>query len=77
LPSDGLAAAIHAHVAVSPNLLVATQAEDLAGERVGVNVPGARLERANWRRRLSWPLPALWSTPRAKAILSALESAGR
>ena len=75
--TDDLAAAIHAYVAASPSLLVVAQAEDLAGEPVSINMPGTHLERANWRRRLSLPLPQLWSTPRAKAILSALESAGR
>ena len=50
------------------------QAEDLVGERVGVNLPGTDRERPNWRRRLPGPVAALAAMPRARAILAALRA---
>jgi glycogen operon protein len=73
--SDALAGALHAYVASSPSRLVLAQIEDLAGERAGVNLPGTDRERPNWRRRLSMPLPDLWSSPRCRAILAAMREA--
>ena len=72
--SDSLAAAIHAWLARAQSSLLVVQAEDLAGEREGVNLPGTHLERPNWRRRLSLSLPELWASSRCKAILSALQA---
>jgi glycogen operon protein len=46
-----LAGAIHHFVAATPSLLALIQADDLAGERQGVNLPGTDRERPNWRRR--------------------------
>jgi glycogen operon protein len=69
---DALAAAIHALVARTPSVLVLAQAEDLAGERIAVNLPGTDRERPNWRRRLPLTAPALLDLPRAQAILEAL-----
>jgi glycogen operon protein len=70
--SDGLAAAIHAHVSAGAPLLMLAQSEDFSGETMAVNLPGTDRERPNWRRRLSTPLPGLCATPRGRAILDAL-----
>ena len=51
--------AVHALLARSPCLLVLAQADDLAGETVGVNLPGTDRERPNWRRRLGLDVAAL------------------
>jgi glycogen operon protein len=67
-----LAAAVHAFVAATPSLLALVQADDLAGETVGVNLPGTDRERPNWRRRLDVDVSALCHTPLARAILQAL-----
>lgn len=72
---DALAAAIHALVARTPAALTLAQAEDLAAERVAVNLPGTDRERPNWRRRLPVPIAALATLPRARAILAALRAA--
>jgi len=69
---DRLAAAIHALVARTPSALMLAQAEDLAGERIAVNLPGTDRERPNWRRRLKLPAAALLDLPRARAVLEAL-----
>jgi len=69
---DALAAAIHAFVAATPAALLLVQAEDLAGARVAVNLPGTDRERPNWRARLPAPVAALLATPRAQAILAAI-----
>ncbi|MBU8537498.1 glycogen debranching protein GlgX [Falsiroseomonas tokyonensis] len=69
---DALAAAIHALVALTPSALLLVQAEDLAGERQAVNLPGTDRERPNWRRRLPVPVAELAKLPRAGTILEAL-----
>ncbi|WP_428491534.1 glycogen debranching protein GlgX [Rhodopila sp.] len=68
------AAAVHAFVAATPALLALVQADDLAGERIGVNLPGTDRERPNWRRRLTPDVADLFRTPLARAILDALRS---
>ena len=67
-----VAAAIHGIVSATPSLLALVQADDLAGERVAVNLPGTDKERANWRRRLDPDVTELCRSPLAKAILAAL-----
>jgi glycogen operon protein len=67
-----VAAAVHGFVAGTPTTLMLVQAEDLAGETIGVNLPGTDTERPNWRRRLSVPAEALFETPVAQAIVGAL-----
>jgi 4-alpha-glucanotransferase len=54
---------------------VLAQAEDLAGQAEGVNMPGTHLERANWRLRLPLSLDQLWDSPRCRAILAAMKAA--
>ena len=68
----GFAAAVHAFVAATPALLALVQADDLAGETIGVNLPGTDRERPNWRRRLEVDVAELFRTPLARAILGAL-----
>ena len=48
------------------------QAEDLAGEVVGQNLPGTDRERPNWRRRLPASLAAILASPRAQRTRDAL-----
>jgi glycogen operon protein len=70
-----VAAAVHALVAAAPSRLMLVQAEDLCGERIGVNLPGTDRERPNWRRRLPLDAAALTEGALPAAILAAL--AGR
>jgi glycogen operon protein len=56
---NDLPAAVHALLARTPCRMVLVQADDLAGEIVGVNLPGTDRERPNWRRRLGVDLAAL------------------
>ena len=72
--TDALAAAVHALVARTPSVLMLAQLEDLAGESVAVNLPGTDRERPNWRRRLKADVAALWSRPRALAVLDVLKA---
>ena len=69
-----VAAAIHAFVSATPSLLALVQADDLAGERVAVNVPATDTERPNWRRRLDLDVSDICRTPLARAILGAMRS---
>jgi glycogen operon protein len=69
---DALAAAVHAYVARAESRIVLVQLDDLAGERVGVNLPGTDRERPNWRRRLGPDLEDLAASPRLRAILDAV-----
>ncbi|MCC7283385.1 MAG: 4-alpha-glucanotransferase, partial [Acetobacteraceae bacterium] len=73
---SALAASIHAHVAATPSVLMLVQADDLAGARIGTNLPGTDRERPNWRRRLPVAADALCAAPLARAILRAA-AAGR
>jgi glycogen operon protein len=75
--SSELAGAIHAHVAATPSLLALVQAEDLAGETVGVNLPGTDRERPNWRRRLGVDVATLLDGGMARKILAAMTSRRR
>ena len=71
---ETVAAAIHGFVAASPSLMLLLQAEDLAGERVGVNLPGTDRERPNWRHRMAPEAAALCETRLARAILAAVSA---
>jgi len=59
---DAVTAAIHRFVAASPSVLAMIQADDLAGETTAANLPGVDRGRANWRRKLSVDVEALWRT---------------
>ena len=71
LPPD-IAAGIHSYVSASPSLMLLVQAEDLAGARIGVNLPGTDRERPNWRHRIAPDTRSLFQTPVARAVLDAL-----
>jgi glycogen operon protein len=70
--APAIAAAIHARVAATPCALMLVQADDLAAETIGTNLPGTDRERPNWRRRHAVPVEALLETPTARAILRAV-----
>jgi glycogen operon protein len=72
-----LAAAIHAAIAATPSLIALAQADDLAGERVAVNLPGTDRERPNWRRRLPVTVEDLFRGPLAGAVIAAFRASGR
>jgi glycogen operon protein len=67
--------AAHAFVAGSPAALVAVQADDLAAERIAVNLPGTSNERPNWRRKLDISVPGLLRRQGAQAVLDAVRKA--
>ena len=52
--------------------MASAQFDDLAGETIATNLPGADRERPNWRRRHPFDVETLFEQPRAKAILAAL-----
>ncbi len=72
--AQDIAAAVHAMVAATPSAILLVQAEDLAAERIGVNLPGTDRERPNWRRRLPVETTALLRTGAARAILAAVQA---
>jgi len=71
-----LAEAAHRFVAETGCDLAYVQAEDIAGEREAVNLPGTDRERPNWRRRVTVPVEELFSTPDAGILIGAI-STGR
>ena len=75
VPLDAdMMAALHAWLAQAPSTLLFAQAEDLAFETVGQNLPGTDRERPNWRRRLPMTPDDLFASNVAKRILAALNS---
>lgn len=70
--STELMAAVHRFVGRTPSLLALVQAEDLANETIGVNLPGTDRERPNWRRRLRPTVDELFATPHARSVLAAI-----
>jgi glycogen debranching enzyme GlgX/4-alpha-glucanotransferase len=76
-PVDIVVAGAHAFVASTPCDLVLVQADDLAGMRVGVNLPGTDAERPNWRLRLPVPVETLLSGVGAREILTRMRAKGR
>jgi glycogen operon protein len=64
--------AAHATIAATPSALALVQADDLAGARIGVNLPGTDTERPNWRRRLATPVETLFTSETATAILDTM-----
>jgi len=68
-----LAAAVTAFLCRTPAPLVGLALDDLAGERVPVNLPGAGPDRhRSWVRRMSVSLDALSDDPAARAVLDAV-----
>jgi glycogen operon protein len=72
LDADTLAA-LHAWLAQAPSALLLAQAEDLAGETIGQNLPGTDRERPNWRRRLPVTAEDLFASERAQRVLQGLQ----
>ncbi len=70
--NPALAAAVYGHVAQAPCALLLVPVEDLAGERVGVNLPGTDRERPNWRLRHALPTDRLAEGPYGAAIRAAI-----
>ncbi len=66
--SEDLLVALHAWLARAPSALLLAQAEDLAGETVGQNLPGSDRERPNWRRRLPVSIEELFAANTARQI---------
>lgn len=71
LDADSLAA-LHRWLAGAPSALLLAQAEDLAGETIGQNLPGTDRERPNWRSRLPLTAAALFASDAAQRVLRAL-----
>lgn len=69
-----VAAAVHGWLAASPSELMLVQADDLAGERERLNLPGTDRERPNWRRKLSAGVETLLGLAEAQAILAAVSA---
>jgi len=61
---------ITAYAGLSPSCLLLCQADDLAGERAAVNLPGTDRERPNWRRRIGMVSADLFANPQALAVLA-------
>jgi glycogen debranching enzyme GlgX/4-alpha-glucanotransferase len=76
-PVAEVVAGAHAFVAASPTDLMLVQADDLAGMRRGVNMPGTDTERPNWRRRLPTPVDELLNGDTAQTILRVVRESGR
>ena len=76
-PVSAVVTGVHDFIAATSSELVIVQAEDLVGERVGVNLPGTDTERPNWRRKLPEPVETLLSGNAAQAMLSAMRKRGR
>lgn len=71
---DAFAAALYRAVARAPSRLLAVPAEDLAGTRHQVNIPGTMDEHPNWSRRLPLAVDDLVETPRFRAIVDSLRA---
>lgn len=69
---DSLARALHGFAARTPAIFAMAQLDDLAGEIVAINLPGTDRERPNWRRKLRISLESIFTSARAKAIVSGL-----
>jgi 4-alpha-glucanotransferase len=67
--SDELSRAIHLYLAACQSALVVVQVEDLMGMTDPVNVPGTSHEHANWQRKVSTDLDALFADPDAVRLL--------
>jgi glycogen operon protein len=58
-------------------MLALLQADDLAGERVAVNLPGTDRERPNWRRRHVVDITTLCRAPAAAPFWRAMATRSR
>ncbi|WBY02154.1 malto-oligosyltrehalose synthase [Ramlibacter tataouinensis] len=68
-------AAVHAFLARTPCWLAGVQLEDVAGQRLQVNVPGTTEDQCpNWRRKLDLPLETLASDARFAAVAAVMRA---
>jgi len=66
-----LAAAVHAFVASTPSRLVALSLDDLAGEHLPVNIPGASpAQLPSWRRRMRASIEELQASSNVRETLA-------
>jgi 4-alpha-glucanotransferase len=70
-----LSRAIHEFLARSDAALVVVQAEDLVGMADPVNVPGTSDEHANWQRKMSRGVEAIFADGDVRNLLDAVQAA--
>jgi 4-alpha-glucanotransferase len=70
-----LSLAIHRFLARSDAALVVVQAEDLVGMADPVNVPGTSDEHANWQRKMSCGVEAMFADADVRRLLDAVQAA--
>jgi len=73
--SQALSLAIHEFLARSTAALVVVQAEDLVGMADPVNVPGTSDEHANWQRKMSRDVEAIFGDAGVRRLLDAVQAA--
>jgi 4-alpha-glucanotransferase len=72
---QALSLAIHEFLARSSAALVVVQAEDLVGMSDPVNVPGTSEEHANWQRKMSRDVAAIFGDAGVRRLLDAVHAA--
>jgi 4-alpha-glucanotransferase len=72
---EALSVAIHEFLARSNAALVVVQAEDLVGMADPVNVPGTSDEHANWQRKMSRDVAAIFGDAHVRRLLDAVQAA--
>jgi 4-alpha-glucanotransferase len=72
---QALSLAIHEFLARSSAALVVVQAEDLVGMANPVNVPGTSDEHANWQRKMSREVAAIFGDAGVRRLLDAVQAA--
>lgn len=79
LPDDihsGFVDAVYSFIARTPCWLVGVQLEDVALQRLQVNVPGTTEDMfPNWRRKVAVPVEDLGTDPRMRTLAAALHAA--
>jgi 4-alpha-glucanotransferase len=72
---QALSLAIHQFLARSSAALVVVQAEDLIGMADPVNVPGTSDEHANWQRKMSRDVEAIFGDTDVRLLLDSVQAA--
>jgi 4-alpha-glucanotransferase len=73
--STQLARSIHVFLARTASALVVVQAEDLLGMADPVNVPGTSDEHANWQRKMSCDIRAMFAAGHVRELLRDVHAA--